>query len=637
MSHERLWSLQKKLDVASKNASASSLAEQAEFCRKLAVTVDKGVKGDQIDPLAGMQLVKEYLQGANQIVDNQNGINNYADMCLSEANKFSNHSKNWKSSIDFKSDLVQNLLKKHKPKSDATRINQTNHNKKLLDVLKTDVKSLELPKIPAEAISGTEKKLVPKSRNNISTNIEDSPDFDLIEPDLNEVSKLSRKITPPASKFNFSSSCSNPKSTSFSSKRKFIPRKKFQSPGSGSEFEAMGPGPGLSRASAPELPQGKTGPIFKTAHQQLIIDKQREGSRGAGISHSSYGSSKRNLGTRPGPAAGFKPPIVMQPGEGSYRNNIEPLEPPPSGVDDEDPRYKNIDKKMVELIKNEIMDQGEPVHWDDIAGLDFAKETVKEIVVWPMLRPDIFSGLRGPPKGLLLFGPPGTGKTLIGKCIASQSGSTFFSISASSLTSKWVGEGEKMVRALFAVAKVHQPAVVFIDEIDSLLSSRSDSEHESSRRIKTEFLVQLDGANTVGEERVLVVGATNRPQELDEAARRRLVKRLYIPLPEEQARQGMVSRLLARERHSLSAEDVVEIAGLTPGYSGADMANLCKEAAMGPIRSIDMSQLASLQEDQVRGITIEDFRAALRQVKASVSAKDLDLYLQWNGMYGAGK
>ena len=119
----------------------------------------------------------------------------------------------------------------------------------------------------------------------------------------------------------------------------------------------------------------------------------------------------------------------------------------------------------------------------------------------PLLRPDIFTGLRGPPKSLLLFGPPGTGKTLIGKCIAAQSGSTFFSISASSLTSKWVGEGEKMVRALFAVAKVNSPSVVFIDEIDSLLSSRSDGEHESSRRIKTEFLVQLDGAGPEGGER----------------------------------------------------------------------------------------------------------------------------------------
>nr|CAI5828105.1 unnamed protein product [Callosobruchus analis] len=187
---------------------------------------------------------------------------------------------------------------------------------------------------------------------------------------------------------------------------------------------------------------------------------------------------------------------------------------------------------MVELIKSEIMDVGPNVHWNDVVGLEFAKAAIQEAVVWPMLRPDIFTGLRRPPKGILLFGPPGTGKTLIGKCVASQSKSTFFSISASSLTSKWVGEGEKMVRALFTVARVHQPAVIFIDEIDSLLTQRNDTEHESSRRIKTEFLVQLDGAMTDNEERILVIGATNRPQELDEAARRRFVKRLYIPLPE---------------------------------------------------------------------------------------------------------
>lgn len=127
--------------------------------------------------------------------------------------------------------------------------------------------------------------------------------------------------------------------------------------------------------------------------------------------------------------------------------------------------------------------------WDDIAGLNYAKTTIKEAVVWPILRPDIFTGLRRPPRGILLFGPPGTGKTLIGRCIASQSKSTFFSISASSLTSKWIGEGEKMVRALFAVASVYQPAVIFIDEIDSLLCQRSENEHESSRRLKVIYSI----------------------------------------------------------------------------------------------------------------------------------------------------
>lgn len=142
-----------------------------------------------------------------------------------------------------------------------------------------------------------------------------------------------------------------------------------------------------------------------------------------------------------------------------------------------DERLKNVDPRMVEMIRSEIMDIGGAVEWDDIAGLNFAKTIIKESVVLPLLRPDIFTGLRRPPRGILLFGPPGTGKTLIGKysidlflscicnkcfigkCIASQSKSTFFSISASSLTSKWIGEGEKMVRVLFTVARCHQPAV----------------------------------------------------------------------------------------------------------------------------------------------------------------------------------
>ncbi|XP_001602630.2 fidgetin-like protein 1 [Nasonia vitripennis] len=306
-------------------------------------------------------------------------------------------------------------------------------------------------------------------------------------------------------------------------------------------------------------------------------------------------------------------------------------EEPPEPTDE---RYKNIEPKMIELIKNEIMDCGSPITWDDIAGLEHAKRIIKEIVVFPMLRPDIFTGLRRPPKGILLFGPPGTGKTLIGKCIASQSKSTFFSISASSLTSKWVGEGEKMVRALFAVAQVEQPSVVFIDEIDSLLCQRSETEHESSRRMKTEFLVQLDGASTGDEDRILVIGATNRPYELDEAARRRLVKRLYVPLPELEARAQIVRNLLKSERHDLTSDDVYEIAKLADGYSGADMTNLCKEASMGPIRSIPFDQLEGISKEDVRKVTFHDFKEALATIRPSVSQKDLAVYIDWDRTYG---
>ncbi|KAA3674526.1 uncharacterized protein DEA37_0008376 [Paragonimus westermani] len=292
---------------------------------------------------------------------------------------------------------------------------------------------------------------------------------------------------------------------------------------------------------------------------------------------------------------------------------------------------------------------------------------------------DLFTGLRGPPKGLLLFGPPGTGKTLIGRCIASQSNSTFFSISASSLTSKWVGEGEKMVRALFVIARIHQPAVIFIDEVDSLLTQRSEAEHESSRRIKTEFLVQLVRAS---QPHVFLIGrchlaypktckvvpsttgsaytcfnvyqATSRlkwdilnvllpyfcdflnmPQELDEAARRRFVKRLYIPLPDLKARRQIVEHLLKQQRHRLAATDFAVVAQRTKGYSGADMANLCREAAMGPIRSLSLETIQSIACDEVRPVELSDFEAALSQVRASVSTGDLEHYLKWNKQYGS--
>lgn len=188
------------------------------------------------------------------------------------------------------------------------------------------------------------------------------------------------------------------------------------------------------------------------------------------------------------------------------------------------------------------------------------------------MRPDIFKGLRALPRGLLLFGPPGTGKTLIGKAIANQVGATFFCISASSLTSKWVGESESAVRALFSLGVHYQPAIIFIDEIDSLLTQRSSDESEASRRIKTEFLVQLDGASTNNDAMVVVIGATNRPEELDEAARRRFVKRLYIPLPDELGRKQLVETLLKGDKNgaptNLVEEDIQKIVERTQGFSG---------------------------------------------------------------------
>eukprot|EP00871_Galdieria_phlegrea_P003605 jgi/Galph1/4245/GphlegSOOS_G2892.1 len=299
------------------------------------------------------------------------------------------------------------------------------------------------------------------------------------------------------------------------------------------------------------------------------------------------------------------------------------------------PQVANVEPRLVELITNEVLEKSPGVEWNDIAGLEFAKSCVLEAVVWPLLRPDLFSGIRRPPKGLLLFGPPGrTGKTMIGRAIASRAGATFFNISASSLTSKWVGESEKMVRALFGVARFYQPAVIFIDEIDSLLTQRSESDQESSRRLKTEFLVQMDGAGSMEEERILVIGATNRPQELDEAARRRLIKRLYIPLPESMARKSLITRLIGSQKHSLTNEQFDNLMLKTQGYSGSDLRALCAEAAMGPLRELGQ-QLEHVTLDNVRPINYQDFLSALRLVRASVAESDLELYKTWNDQYGS--
>ncbi|CAF1460385.1 unnamed protein product [Rotaria sp. Silwood1] len=286
---------------------------------------------------------------------------------------------------------------------------------------------------------------------------------------------------------------------------------------------------------------------------------------------------------------------------------------------------KHIDPKLIEMITSEIMELNLTTTWSDIAGLTEAKRSITEIVVWPMQRPDIFTGLRRPPKG--------TGKTLIGKCIASQSKATFFCVSSSSMTSKWHGESEKLVRALFAVARSRQPSVIFIDEVDSLLQERSENEDECTRRIKTEFLVQIDGASTQGEERILLIGATNRPQELDSAARRRFVKRIYIPLPDLSARKAIISNLLKDQKHILTDNDMEHICTLTDGFSGADMHSLCHDAALGPIR--DIHDIELLSSEEVRGISLEDFVKSLKAIRPSVSESDLKQYEDWNKAYGS--
>lgn len=198
-----------------------------------------------------------------------------------------------------------------------------------------------------------------------------------------------------------------------------------------------------------------------------------------------------------------------------------------------------------------------------------------------------------------------------------------------------MGESEKLVRALFAAARFLQPSVIFIDEIDSLLSARSSNEHEASRRLKTEFLVQFDGVTSSSDDRILVMGATNRPQDLDEAARRRLVKRIYIPLPDKATRVQMVKSLLKKESGcTMTEKEVEQVASSTDGYSCADLTNLCKDAAMEPVRELG-TNVASIAASKVRPIQLKDFKPALEHIRPSVSKQTLKMYEEWNDDFGS--
>jgi len=290
---------------------------------------------------------------------------------------------------------------------------------------------------------------------------------------------------------------------------------------------------------------------------------------------------------------------------------------------------------MIEKINNEILSHQLNVHWSDIAGLEDVKSALNEMIILPHLNPEIFTGLRQPPKGILLFGPPGNGKTMIAKAVATEAKLTFFSISAAALTSKWIGEGEKMVKALFAVARDKQPSFIFIDEIDSILTVRGSEENEATRRLKTEFLLQFDGASGSEEDRITVMGATNRPQDLDEAARRRLSKRIYVPLPEKSSRQHLINTLVQPEKHLLTSEDIDRIASLTEGYSGHDISNLCKDAAMGPVREHTALGNGKIDKSKLRSLNINDFLTSKKKIKPSVSKAECGHYEEWNRQFGS--
>ncbi|KAA3460589.1 ATPase family AAA domain-containing protein 1-A isoform 1 [Gossypium australe] len=226
--------------------------------------------------------------------------------------------------------------------------------------------------------------------------------------------------------------------------------------------------------------------------------------------------------------------------------------------------------------------------FDDIGALENVKDTLKELVMLPLQRPELFckGQLTKPCKGILLFGPPGTGKTMLAKAVATEAGANFINISMSGITSKWFGEGEKYVKAVFSLASKIAPSVVFVDEVDSMLRRRENpGEHEAMRKMKNEFMVNWDGLRTKDTERVRILAATNRPFDLDEAVIRRLPQRLMVNLPDAANKAKILKVILAKEELSPDV-DFDAVASMTEGYSGSDLKNLCVTAAHHPIKEI---------------------------------------------------
>ncbi|EYU19674.1 hypothetical protein ABFS82_06G098500 [Erythranthe guttata] len=253
------------------------------------------------------------------------------------------------------------------------------------------------------------------------------------------------------------------------------------------------------------------------------------------------------------------------------------------------------------------------VDFDSIGGLDGFKQELYELVILPLRRPELFSQgkLLGPQRGVLLYGPPGTGKTMLAKAIAKESGAVFFNLRISNLMAKWFGDAEKLVAAVFTLAHKLQPAIIFIDEVDSFLGQRKSSDHYVISMMKTEFLSLWDGFNTNKNARVMVLAATNRPSELDEAILRRLPRAFEIGMPDLKARVAILKVILNGEK----VEDGIDydyICGLCDGYSGSDILELCKKAAYLPLRD--------LLEDEKNGKPSQELRPLSHSDLATVFA-----------------
>ncbi|KAJ9647359.1 Vacuolar protein sorting-associated protein 4 [Coniosporium tulheliwenetii] len=333
------------------------------------------------------------------------------------------------------------------------------------------------------------------------------------------------------------------------------------------------------------------------------------------------------------------------------------------GKGDEEEEQDAESKKLRGALAGAILSEKPNIRWEDVAGLEQAKEALKEAVILPIKFPHLFTGKRQPWKGILLYGPPGTGKSYLAKAVATEANSTFFSVSSSDLVSKWMGESERLVKQLFAMARENKPSIIFIDEIDALCGPRGEGESEASRRIKTELLVQMDG---VGKDSkgVLILGATNIPWQLDAAIRRRFQRRVHISLPDLPARMKMFELAIGTTPCELKQADIKELGRLSEGYSGSDISIAVQDALMQPVRKIQTAtHYKKVMVDGEEKLTpcspgdpgamemtwtevpsdklleppllFKDFKRAIQSSRPTVSQVDLEKNADWTREFGS--
>ena len=305
------------------------------------------------------------------------------------------------------------------------------------------------------------------------------------------------------------------------------------------------------------------------------------------------------------------------------------------------PELRKISKSEPELfqeaVSNLIVSQKPETTWEDIGGLKEAKSVIKEAIILPFIKdkPPFVKSQRT----ILLYGPPGTGKTMLAKASSNTLEATFFEAKVSSLLSKFFGESPKLVNALFDKARDMQPSLVFIDELDSVAVRRSGDTNEATRRVLGELLTQIEGFGAKGSDRVLIMGATNKPWDLDEAAVSRFQRKIYVPLPDERSRRG-IFQIHLEGADVEGSRMIKELAGRTEGFSGRDIMGVCQEAVSAMVREMnpDLEGLTSKQIEtyslSTRRLSMADFEHALKKVRPATSKDDIRRYEEWKRDFG---